>query len=648
MATLEDPKQRTARPGYFPWLLAGIAALAALILYWPTLNLPLLYDDLLHIRITGGLDFGSVWLPTEAFGFYRPLTFLPLLLIERLFGGYPAGLLHGLNIGQHALNAALLVLLAWRLRRSTWWALAAGLLFVFFPFSYQAVAVYGHNVHPTTTGILLLALHTYLSAHGGRPVWWLPTTLLFVLALLSHESAILFGPFAFLVQWAAGGRFPLQRDRPVTHYLRAPWFLFSLAGLLYLIGYQFLPLSRAPQADPGGGLGDDKALYILQTLAYPLVWVARFLPPAAANWVIIGSVGVVTGLFAWCGRVAARRPGLFLGLGWWAPASLLIALPLSATYLLHGPRLLYLGSVGLALLWSLLLVPFGRLSRAAPVLLLALILVQNGLFVRQKLQQYAALTGPVVVVEEALAGRPADEGVLLVNLPQWLAPARNSYPAGVEIVSMLGDYLFVEELLAHNLGVDRPVKAVVLPEYLADPTGYRFGVHSQADVAELQTDWAPAGQHIFLVSYPEDGPQTTYTGVVRPDPSTAEPIAVFDSYTLLAATAEQCGETTTVTLTWRGTGRPVAPTTSIFVQQLAADGTLLAQADGPPLGLRPDLLPLSGRTITEQRSLPAGGDTVLVGVYDFVTGERETGRGVSGAPLMNNTETIPVTNRFDC
>ena len=69
-----------------------VAGLLAVILYWSTLGLPLIYDDLLHIRITGGLDLLSVWLPTQAFGFYRPLTFLPLLIIESLLGGFPPGL----------------------------------------------------------------------------------------------------------------------------------------------------------------------------------------------------------------------------------------------------------------------------------------------------------------------------------------------------------------------------------------------------------------------------------------------------------------------------------------------------------------------------------------------------------------------------
>jgi len=130
--------------------MALLVAGSAVILYWPTLHLPLIYDSLLHIRVATELDLVTVWLPTETFGFYRPLTFLPMLIIRGWFGYYPAWLLHGLNVGQHALNALLLFALSWRLWRKPGWSVAAGLLLALFPFAYQAVAVYGHNVHLTT------------------------------------------------------------------------------------------------------------------------------------------------------------------------------------------------------------------------------------------------------------------------------------------------------------------------------------------------------------------------------------------------------------------------------------------------------------------------------------------------------------------
>ena len=99
-------------------------------LYWRTLQLPLIYDTLLHIRIAGGLNLGSVWLPTEAFGFYRPMTFFPMLVIKQLFHRYPAWLLHGNNVLQHVVNAGLLAWLSWRLWPGWRRAAAAGASYI--------------------------------------------------------------------------------------------------------------------------------------------------------------------------------------------------------------------------------------------------------------------------------------------------------------------------------------------------------------------------------------------------------------------------------------------------------------------------------------------------------------------------------------
>ena len=46
-----------------------------------------------------------------------------------------------------------------------------------------------------------------------------------------------------------------------------------------------------------------------------------------------------------------------------------------------------------------------------------------------------------------MAERPTDEGVLLVNLPAWSAPARTTFPVGVEYVTLMGQHLFAEELV---------------------------------------------------------------------------------------------------------------------------------------------------------------------------------------------------------
>jgi hypothetical protein len=647
--------ERLCRSRAIAAFAALAVALAPVLAYWPTMALPLIYDDLLHIRIVKGLDMASVWLPTEAFGFYRPMTFVPLLVIGDLFDGYPAALLHGINVGQHALNALLVAWLSWRLWGRRSWALAAGLLLALFPFSYQAVAVYGHNVHPATAGLILLGLHVYVTA-VRRPdraaLWWALCSLILLLALLGHESALLFGFLAAVVHWQLDGRLPdLRSGRHFLSAQRRPWLVFTGAGLVYFVVYQFLPLSRAPQADFGGGTLGYKLLYVLQAVGYPVSWIGSRSPLATAVAPVLFGLGVTLALTVWSGRREANRLPLLLGWSWWAMASVVVAAPLPANYLLHGPRLLYLSSAGLALLWPVLLEPIYRVRRAGPLLwaaALSLVLVANWLFVRDRLDAYRRLTAPITLVEQVMAERPPGEGVLLVNLPQWLAPAEGAYPVGVELVAQLGDYLFVEELIGENLGHDRPVQAIRVPDLLSDQA-YTYRVHEQGAEGFVGAGWAPGGSHVFVTRYEADGPEAAYVGRLMPG-ADDRAIATLGPYELTSAEARQCGGQVWLETTWRpatgdGPSRPT-PTTSLFSQLLAADGRFVSQADGPPLSLRPDLLQLPpGWQATDRRVLPDesdAGDTLLLGTYDFASGERYPALDGAGRPLGDDALRLEV------
>jgi hypothetical protein len=649
-----------AKPSFVLTLSLAAVALLAAILYWPTLRLPLIYDDLLHIRIVGGLDFLTVWLPTEAFGFYRPLTFLPLLIIENIFGHYPSWLLHGLNVFQHALNVFLLGALSWRLWSRIHWAVASGLLLAVFPFSYQAISVYGHNVHPTTAGILLLALHTYLSAIRAtrrRWAWWGLTAGLFVLGLMSHESAILFGFFAALVQWNDKGQLPTIRNRDFKEWLKRmigqPWFIFLFAGFVYFVGYQFLPLSRAPQAAFADSSLWFKFLYLIQAAAFPLSWFASLLPPSAgiSNVVVLLAFSLAIGLTIWSNRNLENRLPLLMGWSWWLLASIVVAVPLSASYLLHGPRLMYLGSVGLALLWPVLLEPIFQLPKAGRLLwvgaILAIVLI-NWTFVRDRLDSYARLTDPVAVVENVITDQDSDQGILFVNLPNWLAPERNTYPIGVELVAMMGDYLFIEELINENLLTERPAQAIRFPDLLANQA-YTYGIHEQSEGPLLFTDWVPEGSHIFIVSYSDEGPKTRYAGQFIPRDLEHSPIATLGPYEIISSEAEYCEGRVTLT-TILSLAEPdkalekIAPTTSLFVQALDSNGQLIGQADGPPLGLGYDYVKQSlGWQLEDRREFSISDamvNTVLLGAYDYVTGERYLAQDVELMPLPDNAYSI--------
>ena len=143
---------------------AVCAAAVALALYWPIRQLPLAFDDLLHIRLVKGLNYATVWLPSTDFAYFRPVLFLPVMLANSLFGHYPAPFLYGMNWLLHAGNAALVAVLAWRLWQRWPRALAAGLLLACYPFSFQAVAVFGNNIYLLLPLLTLLTLHAYLWA----------------------------------------------------------------------------------------------------------------------------------------------------------------------------------------------------------------------------------------------------------------------------------------------------------------------------------------------------------------------------------------------------------------------------------------------------------------------------------------------------
>ncbi|MAT98497.1 MAG: hypothetical protein CL608_15235 [Anaerolineaceae bacterium] len=668
-------------------LFSGLAVmLLAGWLYWRTLRLPLIYDTLLHIRIVGGLNFASVWLPTEAFGFYRPMTFFPMLVINSLFDGYPAWLLHGNNILQHAANAGLLVWLSWRLWPNWRRAAAAGAIFAVIPFSYQAVSIYGHNVHPAMTGLVLLGLHGYLTA-VSRPTsrkWWIITWFLFVVMVLTHETVVLFGGFAALVHLnyrpeALGKWLGSLRQKAWRALLRLPWLHFLLAGVLYLIIYQFLPISRAPQVEVTGTSLWLNFLYLLQAAVFPLAWFAHLLPNVSGVWVTLVSGGLVvaaTGWLAWQ-RPNWRKP-LLLAWGWWAGASVLIGLTLPTGYLLRGPRLLYLGGVGAALLWALLLdgiwpqvnstltppalslkgegansLPLsgGGLGRGLVwTAVLGFILITSGQFVQTKLDEYEQLTQPVPVMQQAHILNDAE--ILLINLPQWLDVPPNTYAVGVEFVTMLGDYLFVEELTSANLTGEHEAWAVSLPE-LQSSQAYAYGIQDQH---EWPTAFNDRPRHIFITYFLADGPETHHTGYVLPRaalPPIAPPnsIAQFGVYNLTEAAAEACNGIVTVSSRWLADDTNIPDTTSIFAQVLDADGSLLTQADGPPLGIRPGLLAASpddllvdmrGMELVEgETAVP---HTVLVGVYDFASGERSPATDATGQPLPDDAWRLPVAN----
>jgi len=198
--------------------------------------------------------------------------------------------------------------------------------------------------------------------------------------------------------------------------------------------------------------------------------------------------------------------------------------------------------------------------------------------------------------------------------------------------------------MAHNLGVDHPVLAVAVPELL-QPTAYGYQTHNQHPITALAELPLIRQQQFFLTRYQEDGPEIVHVGGLQPTDAAATPLASFTVYDLLSAEAQVCAETVEVTLVWRSR-EDIPTTTSIFVQLLDASGHLIAQADGPPLHLPPNLLPWRGRDLVDIRQLPLPegqmATQLMLGVYDYMTAARLAGVDAALRPLPDNALTVPV------
>ncbi len=608
----------------------------ALALYWPVLKMPLIYDTLLHLRIAEGLNWRNVWLPTEAFGFYRPMTFTPILFTRTLFGNDPAWFYNAMNLAQHALNASFLYLFTYNLSSSShansstnpsYRSLVTALLFAAFPFSYQALAVYGHNVHPAVTGAILLGLLTSMSKEKR---WQATTPIIFVIGLLTHESFILFGVLGALIQFLKSNAAALRSRVLATR----PYWIYIALGTVYIVVYQFLPISRAPQGDDAVGALWTKLLYVMQGSSHPFALIAKRTLFSAET--IILAVFILTLLLslwrrAWLGLV---------GWGWWLLASALVVLPLPTGYLLNGPRLLYLGSVGVALIWATILAPSnvkihltnnpsfinGWKTIIRTVGLVAL-LIANMLFVRDRLSDYAELTQGIEVLRQE-----RHEGIVLLNHPQWLAPERNVYPLGAEFAQQLGDYLFIEEWTTRNLK-NNPQSWGFRVDELLTTVPYGYGVHAQHSLGE----WEPVESDWFLTRYTEQ--ETHFEPVGGIAPPSEEVLARFEPYRLVSASADYCPPHITIRSRWHNNDPAASSTLSLFVQLLDQNGALIGQNDAPPLRMRPDRLPNGVYDVLDERAILAesGNPTiVLLGVYDYTTGERMEGFSADGTPLPDN------------
>ncbi len=163
--------------------------------YWRVLGFSYFLDDAFDLTRTEQESFWSLLSrPLPGYAYYRPIPFMIWKAVYRLTGRYDTTLLHLIPLLAHALSGWLLFMLLWRLTRSRW-SLLPTVLFLLYPFSYQALEILGTLVHTLVTAEILAVLLLWYDGRTMRsPVRLFFAAILSGVALWTHEYGVVILP----------------------------------------------------------------------------------------------------------------------------------------------------------------------------------------------------------------------------------------------------------------------------------------------------------------------------------------------------------------------------------------------------------------------------------------------------------------------
>jgi hypothetical protein len=630
-------------------ILLAVSVLLTLIAYGPVLSFPFLFDDLIHLRWLEGRSALEGWANAGELQHYRPLLLTLWTTSARLFGPHNARPLHLLSLLLHVANASLVGWLASRLLpRSA--AACATALFATFPFSYQAIPSPGSQSKPLCTLLVLLSCMLYWygrSRHRRRLV--AASVLPALLAPFAYEAGVTIGGYLILMELL------LWRRKAVGRF--SPWsLLYVLIGPLFALVWVLVPRSSGTASFPGWEALWQSGVYFAQAFTWPLSLFARPLmqwtglhDQTATTWVAFPSLILLSLLFWWKGRLHH-----LLAYSTWYVLSLAVqwgVLPFQ--YVIDGPRILYTGSVAVALLWADLLAATcpGHRRRAGRVVAGVALTAMVGwslAFIGQRI----ALTrvGVSVLSEASMRVAMAKEGdvQLFINLPSWLAPRRGGFALGHEGYTILPSYsdTGLDSFVYANTGLKREVWAKSYPD-VRQQWRELIGYHAPDSSLEELAPYIRRADRVWSLRYGEDRLGLLELGGVVPEApgqkaSEEGALSTFgETVNLREVQLDAIGPELQMSLRWQLL-QPLAEPYTVFVHLYSQDGSLFAQADGLPIG---GLFPFSewkvGDTVQDVRriALPEDPDltehTIGIGLYRADTGERAPAVAASGESLTD-------------
>lgn len=188
-----------------PRLIALLLALTTLLVYLPVGRFSFVnFDDTDYFTNNPAVKHGLTW-PGVCWAFdgfhasnWHPVTWLSHMADGTLFGLNP-GAHHFVNVLFHALNAALLFILLWRLTQRLWPSALVAALFAWHPLHVESVAWIAERKDVLSTFFALLTLLCYVkyAREKRRRDWWL-ALVFFALGLMSKPMLVTL-PFVLLL-----------------------------------------------------------------------------------------------------------------------------------------------------------------------------------------------------------------------------------------------------------------------------------------------------------------------------------------------------------------------------------------------------------------------------------------------------------------
>jgi tetratricopeptide (TPR) repeat protein len=158
--------------------------------------------------------------------FYRPLQNLLYLVTFQIFG-LSTVMFHALNLALHCINAVFVFVLARALKINAFWCLFASMLWALHPMHTEAVTYMSATADSLYTAFVLGGLIVLLPNFSNTRI--IASLALFILALLSKESAIIFpGLLIIFIYFYA----PLKIKNK-SLYISVPYLMVAGAYLLW-------------------------------------------------------------------------------------------------------------------------------------------------------------------------------------------------------------------------------------------------------------------------------------------------------------------------------------------------------------------------------------------------------------------------------